>query len=156
ELTMQQVEVALRYNRILNEEYGQLWVNSSRGQVSSKTEFGISHAYRLNADAAVPIAEPSFWVASIQSASTGLHADEACIDDLNKKKNTRTAHQRALVQEFYELIYPLIATGNGHAPRITMSCTPWHDDDVRGRIKRNEQLSREIDEDYKSPWRILH
>lgn len=150
------IEQTLRYNRKLNESYGELWVNRSRGGAGSKNDFGISHGYRVRAGPKASIAEPSFWVGSIQSASTGLHADEGGFDDLNNKKNTRTAHQRALVQETYELIYPLIGSEVGKPAKITMSCTPWHDDDVRGRIKRDEKQKAELEDGYVPSWTILH
>lgn len=148
------IERQLRFNAKLNEAYGPLWANATRGGDGSKGEFGFNLFQRIQAGPLAAISEPNFWIGSIRAASTGLHADEAICDDMNDKENSRTPLQREKVHEHWNLIFPLIGTETGADAKITFIGTPWHDDDVRGRILRNEDALQAEDADYNSRWTV--
>jgi hypothetical protein len=155
-LALRTIEEQLRYNRKLAEAYGELWATPQRkGEMGSKVEDGIMLAPRLKEGSRAAIADPSFWVGSVRAAQTGRHADEAYVDDLNDKENTATVFQREKAHRLWSLIFPLIGSQTGHRPKITFTCTPWHDDDVSGRIQRRERERTTADENYQTPWTLL-
>lgn len=152
-LAIRTIEEQLRYNRRLADAYGDLWVNpQKKGEMGSKVEDGIMLAPRLREGSRAAIADPSFWVGSVKAAQTGRHADEAYVDDLNDKENTATSVQREKTHRLWSLLFPLIGSQTGERPLITFTRTPWHDDDVGGRIRRRERERQAADPAYESPW----
>ncbi len=133
------------------------WRNRTYDTPGSDMEDGISTAARLEAPASAAIVEPSIFVGSIRRISTGYHADEAIIDDLNNLENVKTPYQRQQVHDYYALLYPIVnlVDRDNERGRFTMICTPWHDDDVRGRIVKGETDRQEADPSYRSPWILL-
>lgn len=151
------IEGQLRNNPVLRDFYGDLWINSQKGMAGSKVldGEGIVLAPRIEKGESAAIADPSFWIGSVMAAQTGRHADEAYVDDINDKKNTKTAHQRELTHELWSLLFPLIGSETGGQAKITFTCTAWHDDDVRGRIKREEKEKAAAEPGYETKWRMV-
>jgi len=157
---LQGVEGILRYggkNQRLDEHYGRMWQN--RGLTGgSKVSDGIVLAQRIQKGEIATISEPNLFIGSLRRISTGFHADEAVIDDINNKDNVRTDHQRKLTHTYWQLLFPILGTTDraGNPTKVLMNCTPWHDDDVRGMVMREER-SREIENtEYVSPWNTIH
>ena len=71
------------------------------------------------------------------------------------RRTSRTAEQLKKTHEFYRQVYPIINTTDriGEPAHIWMNCTPWHDNDVRGMIMREEEETKLEDPEYISPWR---
>ncbi len=158
EQILKRVEGILRSggkNQRLHHEYPKLWADRSWGNQGSRQPDGLYVAQRLKlSDPGRP--EPSVWVGSLRRISTGFHADEVYLDDLNNRENVQTPFQRAKVQEYFDLIDPiLVRPAHGGNPKKTYTCTPWHDDDVRGRIERAETRRREDDPDAPHEWEIV-
>ena len=158
ETSLRRIEGQLRYNKKLKDNYGSLWVYNMQKGLSSRHKDGLFLAPRLRIGEIAGVAEPSFWVGSIRRISTGFHADEAIVDDLNNKDNTATAVQREKVKEYWRLLFPILGNNDrsGRTAKITMNATPWHDDDVRGMILRYENEQQETNPKYESKWNILH
>ena len=136
ETSLRVIERQLRYNKKLAADYGKLWLNDRKAEMSSKDPEGLILAPRLQAGELASVAEPSFWVASIRRISTGFHADEAFVDDLNNKENTATDSQLKKAQDYFELLKPIVEPKDrgGKRTRLVLTCTPWKDSDVRGTI----------------------
>ncbi len=158
ETSLRAIENMLRDNRTLKENYGSLWIYDSRRKLSSRHKDGLFLAPRLRIGEIAGVREPSFWIGSERRISTGFHADEAIVDDLNNDKNSWTPIQREKVHAYWELLSPILGHKDraGNPVRIHINATPWHDDDVRGRILRKERERQETNPDYKSRWTILH
>ncbi len=133
------------------------WRERTFNGPGSAMEDAINLAPRIDAPANPAIVEPSIFIGSLRRISTGFHADDAVCDDLNNDENVSTAFQREKVHRYYNLLYPIVSPvdTDGEPGHISMICTPWHDDDVRGRIIREEGAKKEADPSYVSPWRIL-
>ena len=60
-------------------------------------------------------------------------------------------------QRYYELLFPIInpVDCGGRPSHVTMTATPWHDDDCGGRIRRAERDNEQTNPGYKSKWHIL-
>ncbi len=160
EQVLKRVEGMLRgggKNQRLHHDYPKLWKDRSWGGDASKQPDGLYLAPRLKAGADPGRPEPNFWVGSLRRISTGFHADEAFLDDLNNRENVQTPFQRAKVQDYFDLIQPILVQrdNRGDPPKMTYTCTPWHDDDVRGRIERAETQRRERDPDAAHEWEIV-
>ena len=156
-ISMRVIEDQLRYNKLLNEDYGPLWEDRHAfGGAGSRREDGIILAPRILAGERAAVADPSFWVGSTRAIATGRHADEALVDDLNNRENVSTGAQRLKTHEFWSLLFPIIGSEDGGRPKIVFLATPWHDDDVRGKILREEKQREVADPAYKSPWSVLH
>ena len=155
--SLRAIENMLRYNRNLKENYGSLWVYDMRKGMSSRHEDGIFLAPRLRIGEIAGVREPSFWIGSEKRISTGFHADEAIVDDLNNDKNSWTAVQREKIHKYWELLRPILGKKDraGNPVRIHINATPWHDDDVRGRILRQERERKETDPNYVTKWNVL-
>jgi len=134
-----------------------MWINDRQNNLSSRHPDGMVLGPRLVAGEIASVAEPSFWVGSERRISTGFHADEAFVDDLNNRDNTQTDHRRMAVQAYWELIFPILQRKDrtGKPSKILMNCTPWHDDDVGSRIRRQEKERLEVDPEYQSRWLVL-
>lgn len=141
----------------LNEDYIPLWRNRDKERAGSKVEDGIVIAPRIEGEELAAVAEPSVFIGSMRRISTGFHADEAVLDDLNNKDNTSTPQQRMKTHEYWRLMFPILGTADrsGQPCKITMPCTPWHDDDVRGLIIREETGRIAEDSAYISPWNMI-
>ena len=145
-----------RYGR-MNEDYGTLWRNRDRDTPGSKVEDGLVIAPRIEAGEIPTAVEPSIFIGSLRRVSTGFHADEAVVDDLSNKENCSTPGQLAKTLEYWRLVFPLLGARDrdGKRPKITMSCTPWHDGDVRGTILREEAAKKVENPDYASDWSVV-
>lgn len=145
-------------SRRIKEAFGPLWQERSKGMPGSKQENGIVIAPRIWQGEIAAVLEPSIWIASVRRVSTGFHADELIIDDLNNRDNTKTDHQRAEVHKYWAMLFPILGSVDraGRRTKKHVNATPYHDDDVRGRIVRTENARAEEDPEYKSAWRILH
>lgn len=135
------VEAILRpggYNqRLLGHFEGKLWRERSYRDRGSRRPEGIFIDPRLSAGEKPSVPEPNIWTASLKRLSTGFHADELYLDDLNLDTNTQTVAQREKVHRYFALLEPiLVHDQTGRSARKTYTCTMWHDDDVRGRIER--------------------
>lgn len=144
-------------NQRLHQDYPKLWCERKWGGESSRQPDGLYLAPRLSAGADPGRPEPNFWTGSLRRISTGFHADEAFLDDLNNRENVQTPFQRAKVQDYFDLIQPILVQkdNQGDPPKMTYTCTPWHDDDVRGRIERAELKRREENPDATHEWEIV-
>ena len=142
-------------NQRLHHEYPKLWADRTWGNPGSRQPDGLYVKQRLGkSDPGRP--EPSVWVGSLRRISTGFHADEAYLDDLNNRENVQTPFQRAKVQDYFDLIRPiLVQKAHGTPPKITYTCTPWHDDDVRGRIEKAEEARRIDSPHAPHEWEIV-
>jgi hypothetical protein len=145
------------YNQRIDTHYQKLWMNRDKGNTGSIREDGIVFAPRIRAGEIAAMVEPNLFIASMRRISTGFHADEAVIDDLNNKENVATDFQRKKSQDYWKLLFPIIGTKDqrGNPAKIIMLCTPWHDDDVRGMIQRSEREMMDESGKYVTPWRIL-
>lgn len=155
EATLRVIESGLRYNKKLIAEYGTMWKDDRAAKKSSRHPEGLVLWPRVEAGDKPGISEPSFWIGSVRRISTGFHADEAVVDDLNNNENTSTDHQRLKVQQYWDMLFPIINPEDlvGRPSRVTMLCTPYHDDDVGGRISRAERDA--VEAGHKSKWHIL-
>jgi hypothetical protein len=140
----------------MNEEYGCLWLNRTRDMPGSKVEDGINIAPRIERGEVPTAVEPSLFLGSLRRISTGFHADEAIVDDLNNSENVKTPVQLQKTLDYWHLIFPLLGARDrdGKRPKITMSCTPWHDADVRGTIIREQKARYAEDPEFVSDWNI--
>ena len=159
-MTVSAVENLMRYGGRggrMNEEYGCLWANRDKDTRGSKVEDGIVIAPRIERGELPTAVEPSIFIGSLRRVSTGFHADEAILDDLNNKENVSTPNQLAKTLDYWRLMFPILGTKDkdGKRPKITMSCTPWHDGDVRGTILREEAARAAEDENYVSDWSVV-
>jgi len=141
----------------INEDFGCLWLNRSKDIPGSKVEDGINIAPRILRGEVPTAVEPSLFLGSLRRVSTGFHADEAVIDDLSNRENVKTANQLKNTLDYWHLIFPILGAKDrdGDRPKITMSCTPWHDADVRGTIIREEEAKKVENPDYVSDWNIV-
>ncbi len=144
------------FNGRIDEDFGPLWkVSTETQRKTSRRKSGIILKPRMDRGEIASVKEPNFFIASIGSLPIGMHADGAILDDLNNKKNVSTPEQIKKTHEFYHQMYPIInAEDRLHEPsHIWMCCTPWHDNDVRGMILRDEEERKIEDRKYVSPWR---
>lgn len=161
ELTLRRIATILEYggkhNRMLH-DYPRLWQERKWGGPGSSQEDGIYLRQRLKQGGDPTRPEPNFWVGSLKRISTGFHADAAFLDDLNNKENVQTPFQRQKVKEYFELICPILVQQDafGNPPPLVYTCTPWHDDDVRGQIEREEEARRQKNPEAKHRWEIVH
>lgn len=141
----------------MNEDYGTLWMNRTNDNPGSKVEDGMNIAPRIEAGELPTAVEPSIFIGSLRRVSTGFHADESLIDDLNNKENTSSPTQMAKTLDYWRLMFPILGTRDrdGKRPKITMTCTPWHDGDVRGTILREEAAKKVENPDYVSDWNTV-
>lgn len=144
-------------NQRIDTHYCKLWKNRTMSVTGSKLEDGINFAPRCDAGEIASLVEPNVFIASMKRVSTGFHADEALIDDLNNRENVATDLQRAKTHDYWKLLFPIIGlqSAEGRPSRVMMLCTPWHDDDVRGMIVRKEEERAAADPKYVSPWTII-
>lgn len=142
----------------ITKDFGPLWQNKTKEKPSSKVEDGIILKPRIDAGEIATVIEPSVFVGSLRRISTGFHADECLVDDINNRENVRTDHQRLETQAYWRLLFPILGTNDraGRPVRITFLNTPWHDDDVRGMIIREEQALQQADSNYVCPWTFIH
>lgn len=139
-------------------DYGEMWKNPDRkNRKSSRTDKGLILKPRMDRGEIASVREPNFFIASIGALPIGFHADGAILDDLNNKKNVSTPEQLKKTHEFYRQVYPIINTTDriGNPAHVWMNCTPWHDNDVRGMIVREEESLRLENPAYVSPWRVV-
>jgi hypothetical protein len=141
----------------MNEDFCPLWMNRTNENPGSKVEDGLNIAPRIERGEIPNAVEPSIFIGSLRRVSTGFHADEAVIDDINNKENTSSPTQMSKTLDYWRLMFPILGTRDkdGKRPKITMSCTPWHDADVRGTIIREEAAKRIENPDYVSDWSIV-
>lgn len=141
----------------INEDFGCLWLNRTRDTPGSKVEDGINIAPRILRGEVPTAVEPSLFLGSLRRVSTGFHADEAVIDDLSNRENVKTPAQLKNTLDYWHLMFPILgaADRDGRRPKITMSCTPWHDADVRGTIIREENAKKAEDPGFVSDWNIV-
>jgi hypothetical protein len=142
----------------IDRDYGPLWKSADRGnRKTSRQNDGLFMAPRMERGEIAAVREPNFFIGSIGRLPIGFHADGAILDDLNNKKNVSTPEQLKKTHEFYRQVYPIINTTDrvGEPAHVWMNCTPWHDNDVRGMIMREEEEKKLEDDTYTSPWRIV-
>ena len=158
EASLRVIEGQLRSNQKLIADFGKLWIPPGGNTQKSSHPDGILLAPRIRAGEIAAISEPSFWVGSQRRISTGFHADGAVVDDLNNKENTATDVQREKSKTYWKLIFPIIGKTDrvGRPCTVILNATPWHDDDVRGSILRQEREREAADAGYKSKWVVLH
>jgi len=156
-MSLRAIRGQLQYNKKLRELFGPLWVADKRRNLFSSTEDGIIIGPRVEAGEIASIAEPTFWVGSEGRISTGFHADMAFLDDLNNEDNVGTDHKRSQINDYYRLIFPILGNVDrvGRPTQIIFTCTPWHDDDVRGMVLREEAERAASDHNYQSPWSVV-
>ena len=144
-------------NHRLTEHFGELWMPRSHAG-SSRTDEGIMLAPRIRRGEIATIQEPNFFLGSLRRISTGFHADSALIDDLNNEDNVSTDLQRKKTHSYWRLLFPILGSADAHGKqaRVMFTCTPWHDDDVRGLILREEEEAKAEDPTYVSPWNAIH
>lgn len=157
---LQSIEGVWRYggnNQRIDTHFGPLWQNRDRQTPSSKQGDGLVCAPRIQRGELAQIKEPNVFIGSIRRISTGFHADEAIIDDLNNKENVKTDFQLKNTHVYYQLLFPILGTSDraGNPTKITMLCTPWHDYDVRGMIIKDERDRQVEDPEYVSRWHIV-
>lgn len=143
-------------NGRIDEDFGPLWkVSDETQRKTSRRKSGIILKPRMDRGEIASVKEPNFFIASIGSLPIGAHADGAILDDLNNKKNVSTPEQIKKTHEFYHQVYPIINAEDrlGKPAHIWMACTPWHDNDVRGMILRDEDERKLESDQYVSPWR---
>jgi len=157
ETSLRAIEGRLRHKDFAA-AYGRMFINDRKDNLSSRHPDGFVLAPRVLSGEIAPVAEPSFWVGSERRISTGFHADAAFVDDLNTRENVQTDHRRINVQSYWELLFPILQRKDrgGRPTTILMTRTPWIDDDVGGRIERQEKERAELDPEYKGRWNILH
>lgn len=158
ETSLRNIEGQLRTNNLLK-DYGELWIEpNGKGAPSSRHPDGIMLAPRIRAGEIASVAEPSFWIGSLLRVSTGYHGDGAVVDDLNNKDNVMTDDRREKTKTYWRLVFPLVGKLDrlGRPSRILLNATPWHDDDVRGMILREEREKAAARPDFKSKWIVLH
>lgn len=139
-------------------DYGEMWKNPDRGnRKSSRQKDGLVLKPRMDRGEIASVKEPNFFIASIGALPIGKHADGAILDDINNKKNVSTTEQLVKTHDFYKQMYPIINTTDriGNPAHVWMNCTPWHDNDVRGMIVREEEARQLEDPEYVSPWRVV-
>lgn len=161
EAAVASIEGVWRYggkNQRIDSHFAPLWANRTNDSPSSKRKDGIVCAKRIKDGEIAEVKEPTVFVGSMRRISTGFHADEAIVDDLNNKENVRTDFQLKQTHTYYRLLYPILGTADraGHPTKMTMLCTPWHDYDVRGMILKEEAERQQEEEGYVSKWRVLH
>ena len=142
----------------ITEDFGPLWQTpTAKNRKSSRQKEGIVLKPRMDRGEIAAVRDPNFFIGSIGALPIGKHADGAILDDLNNAKNVATAEQLKKTQDFYRQVYPIIHTTDrvGNPAHIWMNATPWHDNDVRGMIIREEEEKRLEDSEYVSPWRIV-
>jgi len=142
----------------ITEDYGELWKKPDReNRKSSRQKEGIVLKPRIDRGEIAAVRDPNFFIGSIGALPIGKHADGAILDDLNNKQNVATPEQLKKTHEFYRQVFPIIHTTDrvGNPAHVWMCCTPWHDNDVRGMIIREEEEKRLEDNEYVSPWRIV-
>lgn len=141
----------------MNQDFGSLWMNRTNENPGSKVEDGLNIAPRIERGEIPTAVEPSVFIGSLKRVSTGFHANEAIIDDLNNAENTSSPTQMAKTLDYWRLMVPILGTRDkdGKRPKITMSCTPWHDADVRGTILREEAAKKVENPDYESDWTFV-
>jgi hypothetical protein len=159
-MTVGAVGNLMRYggrNSRMNEDFGTLWMNRTNENPGSKVEDGLNIAPRIERGELPTAVEPSIFIGSLRRVSTGFHADESLIDDLNNKENTSSPTQMAKTLDYWRLMFPILGTRDkdGKRPKITMTCTPWHDGDVRGTIIREEAAKATEDPGYVSDWNFV-
>ena len=142
----------------LTADYGEMWKTPDRtNRKSSRQNDGLFMKPRMDRGEIAAVREPNFFIASIGALPIGFHADGAILDDVNNKKNVATPDQLKKTHDFYKQVYPIINTTDriGNPAHIWMNCTPWHDNDVRGMIIREEEEKTLEDASYVSPWRVV-
>jgi hypothetical protein len=141
----------------INEDFGCLWLNRTKDTPGSKVEDGINIAPRILRGEIPTAVEPSLFLGSLRRVSTGFHADECVVDDLSNRENVKTPSQLKNTLDYWHLIFPILGAKDrdGNRPKITMSCTPWHDADVRGTIIREEEAKKVENPDAVSDWNIV-
>lgn len=142
----------------IDEDYGPLWKYADKqDRRTSRRKNGLVLLPRIERGEIASVKEPTFFIASIRRRGVGGHADAAILDDLNNPDNVATPDQLKKTHDFYRQVYPLVDVKDrlGHSTHIWMTCTPWHDNDVRGMVIREEEEKRLEDPFYLSPWRIL-
>lgn len=141
----------------MNDEYGCLWMNRTKDLPGSRVEDGINIAPRIQRGEVPTAVEPSLFLGSLRRVSTGFHADEAIIDDINNRENVKTPAQLKNTLDYWHLIFPILGAKDrdGRRPRITFSCTPWHDADVRGTIIREQEQCKAEDPNFVSDWNVV-
>ena len=155
--SLKAIKGQLKTNRRLIDMFGELFVVDHKNKLFSASENGVTIGPRIRIGEIASIAEPTFWVGSEGRISTGMHADLAYLDDLNNDDNVATDHKRSEVNSYYRLIHPIIGNRDrvGRPTQILMSATPWHDDDARGMILREERERAASNPEYKSPWVVI-
>jgi hypothetical protein len=142
----------------LTKDYGPMFKLPDRGnRKSSRQKEGLFLKPRMDRGEIASVKEPNFFIASIGALPIGKHADGAILDDLNNPRNIATPEQLKKTHDFYHQVYPIIHTVDrvGNPAHIWFNCTPWHDNDVRGMIVREEEAKKLEDPEYVSPWRVV-
>lgn len=144
-------------NQRIVHNMGPLWADRTYNERGSRREEGLFIAPRIERGESPEVVEPNLWIGSINRISTGFHADDVLADDLNNKKNVQTDHQRALVHDYWSLVHPIVSERSftGAQNKMLFTATPWHDDDVRGKILRSEAEAAAADPGRVSSWRLF-
>ena len=159
-MTVSAVANLMRYggrNGRMNEDFGSLWMNRTKDLPGSKVEDGLNIAPRIERGEIPTAVEPSLFLGSLRRVSTGFHADECLVDDINNRDNVRTPGQLQNTIDYWRLLHPILGSRDkdGNRPKITFCCTPWADNDVRGMILREEESKCAADPDYSSDWNVV-
>jgi hypothetical protein len=101
------------------------------------TAEGLTLAFNMNRSGGIK--EPNFLASGIRAAKTGLHFEEINCDDLVTKDNYRTPEGRELVWDHYRLMYGILESDeHGRETEVNITGTRYHDDDLYGRILKDE------------------
>ena len=141
----------------LKDDYVHLWKNRTKDKPGSRVEDGIVIAPRIDRGESITAVEPTIFIGSMRRISTGFHADEALVDDLNNKDNVNTPGKLEATHAYWRSLFPILGVSDkvGRRPKITFTCTPWADNDVRGMILRTEAAKRAENPDYDTEWNIV-
>lgn len=113
------------------------------------TAEGLSLAFRVNT--ATGIKEPNFLPSGVGAEKTGLHFELIVMDDLVTKENIHTVNGREKVWDHYRMMEGIIESSRKNAEDgaqkqdtvVTLVGTRYHDDDVYGRIIKQDKKAIE-------------
>lgn len=89
------------------------------------------------------VREPNFVPSGVNAAKTGLHFELMLMDDLVTKENARTADQRQKVYDHYRMMNAIQESDSGGNvdTMVVLIGTRYHDDDIYGRILKQDKQS---------------
>jgi hypothetical protein len=100
-------------------------------------------AFSLNK--ATGIKEPNFHASGVGGEKTGQHYEDIILDDLVTEQNYRTPLGRETVFNHYRYMNAIIESSEkeGQSTTLTINGTRWHDDDLYGRLIKDDKKAIE-------------